>query len=243
MLTVIRQRWKWLTVFCWVSSALYFCISLIASRKNKIRIATWNKMTTWERNAFCEITKKRGLEGERIMSRRISDQHVEIINQLGLQTAEESRLEHLELKQGVFFSSLAHIWSSCWGEENWVRSLHLVPHLGGYERDKEKQNCSCKWSSWSFITIFWQVWKPINVGRLIDDKLRPSIHDDHRFRHRGSLLWGSSGYSSSSCLSHSSESSNSWSENRQWRLCHYIQNPVISATQYFGFFETGDTLW
>ena len=57
--------------------------------------------------------QKRGLEGESGQLKGITDQHVEIINQLGLQTAEESRLEHLELKQGVFFSSLAHIWSSC----------------------------------------------------------------------------------------------------------------------------------
>ena len=61
-------------------------------------------------NAFCEITKRRfgarKWKIERTMSRSITDQHVEIINQLGLQTAEESRLEHLELKQGVFLRQL-----------------------------------------------------------------------------------------------------------------------------------------
>ena len=50
--------------------------------------------------------QKRGLEGESGQLKGITDQHVEIINQLGLQTAEESRLEHLELKLGVFLRQL-----------------------------------------------------------------------------------------------------------------------------------------
>ena len=109
--------------------------------------------TKWQLGKYILWKKKRGnFEGqngsltiERIMSRRrITDQHVEIINQLGLEAAEEARLEHLELKQDVLFRQF--------GSEKWKASLHLVPHLGGYERDKEKQDCACKWRSWSFIT-------------------------------------------------------------------------------------------
>ena len=54
--------------------------------------------------------------------------------------------------------------------------------------------------------------KPNECGQMTWWQTSRKIHDDHQFRHRGSPLWGSSGYSSSSCLTHSSEIKSNWSE-------------------------------
>ena len=84
--------------------------------------------------------QKRGLEGESGQLKGITDQHVEIINQLGLQTAEESRLEHLELKQGVFFRQLgsygAHVEEKRIGVKQACTLFHILVDMKGTRRSR-----------------------------------------------------------------------------------------------------------